>query len=88
MKYHYHFLLDVIIAIFAKAIIAISQLSISISNGNNRGYRDDRDFHLYKIDRNSPWVFDEMCFAKNFTKQEGSYRLCCFSEGRKGDREL
>jgi hypothetical protein len=25
-------------------------------------------------------------FAKNFTKQEESFRLCCFSEGCRGDR--
>jgi hypothetical protein len=50
-------------------------------------YRDDRDYLLYDIDRDSPWYFDETRFGKYFTKQEGLFRLFrCFSEGHNGDR--
>jgi hypothetical protein len=49
---------------------------------------NDRDYRLYEIDRDNPWGFDETHFAKNFTKQEGLFHLCWFSEGCRGDRGL
>jgi hypothetical protein len=39
---------------------------------------DGRDCRFYEIDRDNPWGFDKKRFAK--MKQEGSFRLCCFSE--------
>ncbi len=66
---------------------------------DNRDYRDNRDNrnnHLYEIDCNNPWSFEETCFAKCFAKQKG--RFTCFAvfqrgqravegkEGRRGDR--
>jgi hypothetical protein len=49
---------------------------------DNRDYRDNRDYHLYEIDRNNPWSFDETRFTKHFAKQEGRLgSFAVFSEG-------
>ncbi len=56
---------------------------------DNRDYRDNRDNHLYEIDHDNPWSFDETHFAKHFAKQEGVSLVSLFSEGtegRRGDR--
>ncbi len=70
---------------------------------DNRDYRDNRDYHLYKIDMDNPCSFDQTHFATHFVKQEG--RFACFAlirgdrgpergqravegaEGRRGERE-
>ncbi len=52
----------------------------------NHDDRDDRDYRLYEIDRDNPWGVGETRFANHFKKQEGLFRLGCFSEGRRGDR--
>jgi hypothetical protein len=30
---------------------------------DNCDYRDNRDYHLYEIDHDNPWSFDETHFA-------------------------
>jgi hypothetical protein len=54
----------------------------------NRDHHDDRGYRVHEIDHDNPWFFDEMHFAKLFTKQEWSFRLCCFSKGRRGDEGM
>jgi hypothetical protein len=49
---------------------------------DNPDYRDNRDYHLYKIDCNNPWSFDETRFAKHFAKQED--RLGSFAVFQRG----
>ncbi len=44
---------------------------------DNRDYRDNRDYHLYEIDHDNSWCFDETHFAKHIAKQEG--RFACFA---------
>ncbi len=51
---------------------------------DNRDYRDNCDYHLYEIDRNNPWSFDETRFEKHFAKQEGP--LSCFAVFQRGQR--
>ncbi len=49
---------------------------------DNCDYCDNRDYHLYEIDRDNPWSFDESRYAKHFVKQEG--RFACFVVFQKG----
>ncbi len=53
---------------------------------DNCDYRDNRNYHLYKIDHNNPWSFDETHFAKHFAKQEG--HLGCFAVFQRGQRTV
>jgi hypothetical protein len=53
---------------------------------DNRDYRNSRDYHLYQIDHDNPWGFDEMRFAKHFAKQEG--RFACLAVFQRGQRAV
>jgi hypothetical protein len=50
---------------------------------DNRDYRDNHDYHLYKIDHDNPWSFDEMHFAKHFAKQVGRFACLAFQRGQR-----
>ncbi len=51
---------------------------------DNRDYHGNRDYHLYEIDRNNPWSFNETCFVNNFAKQVGHF--ACFTVFQRGQR--
>ncbi len=53
---------------------------------DNRDYHNNHDYHLYEIDHNNPWSFDETRFAKRFARQEG--RFARFSVFQRGQRAV
>jgi hypothetical protein len=93
-EYDNCFLLDVIIAIiatfFAKAIITISQLSLSILH-NNCDYRNDCYYCWYKIDRDNSWVLKKRVPLNISRERRGRFacltvfqRVVEGTEGRRG----
>jgi hypothetical protein len=71
---------------FAKTVIAISRLLLSVSP-ERRDYCNHRDYAYTKYIAITLGVLKKRVSAKHFRKQEWSFRLFrCFSEGRRGDR--
>jgi hypothetical protein len=51
---------------------------------DNRDYRDNRDYHLYEIDRNNPWSFDETRFANISRNKKVVSVVSLFFRGDRG----